>query len=1079
MPSLYRVLIQIALVILVYTPGFSQLTISNVNPLIVERFDTVSITGTGLSGVTGVFFGNQLAKSFFTETDTLLKAVINHGAAGKVKVKTANSEAFSSESLLVSYNSDLLFVGSFNEDSLKVIHPGDGKVIGKIRLPRTVEYFRIHPNNKIGYAADPVKDSLYEISLTEWRVLRQIKVDDLTAIEYNPVNRTVMVTRVNTTVGVNITINGLNEETLSTESEIIYASTINHPNFGSPVTNDKFYFNPADSILWFARNVSTGTYIFNARIGIQTPRLISRHFNTTENPKQLYGFAMLQNKLFTLSYVLNNWLSANYKRILEFDSIGRLTPQYDFLNAGAVNGLAFSPTLKRLYCADSDKNRIYIVDPFSSAKLRKTLNVGQLPSAIGISPKLNVGYTLNRTDASITIINLATEIVSKSVSPGFQPKNYEGSFVANYDANYKGPEIQNLSTLVAQPDDTVNVFGKGLHYIENIIIGKTKVNWFEINNDSTIRMAIPKSTTGLLTFITKVNDIPFDTFRICTPDWYLEHNGYSNQLICTGEPFTFYITKNPISDPNNINWLVNGEIKATGPYFSSTFTNPDTVTAMLTTDTGNCRGYNFLSNRSIINLHDDTLSYATIPYYYGKNQSIEINTSTLSQVKQFNFPTSYTSYDTLTFGSVIDPKNNYLYIIGPKTSSLFKYNYRTRKLELSTQINLSNWLEVDEIVLGNDGKFLYCNLGNKLLIYKTDSLKLYNTIDFGSTGFSNLKNDGNRIRVSKLINSGGLKVQHVLIDTSTQLVVENYVFNGISYFAGYSDNSFYRYDYSNTQIFETDLNDSTLNQANTVAIGNISFIKNIDRIVVFSDHYTRTSKNSGIFNFENGSVQTFPYIIRDAVNISPGRFAIITEVDYNIFHFKIIDFHSLKTIDSIPLPNFYGWYGEFASPFMQSYTLTRPPCSNKIKLCNGLPNNGMVIEKLAGSSYKWQLSTDGGLSFNNLENGPNYSGTNTRQLNLLNLPDTMSGFQYRCLVDGFSGEPYLLAFENTWKPMQTGNWEDPANWSCGLLPGPTTDVIIFSGSVKLNSDITIRSLQIMPGVQFELAPGVQIHLNKP
>ncbi len=1059
--------------------SFGQLSISKISPLIVERFDTVTITGSGLTGTTDVFFGTQRAKSFAAESDTLLKAVINHGAAGKVKVTTATEAAESSEKILVSYNSDLLFVGSFNEDSLNVIHPEDGIVIGKIRLPRTVEYFSIHPNNRIGYASDPIRDSLYEISLTEWRVLRQVKVDDITAIEYNPIHRNLMVARVKTTGGVNITINGMNLETLAAESEMIYSSSTNHPNFGSPVTNDKFYFNPADSILWFARNVSTGTYFYNTRLGIQNPRLDIRYFHSTENPKQLYGFAMLKNKLFTLSYVINSWLSTTYRRLLEFDSVGRFTPQYDFINAGTVTVFAHSPTLNRLYCADYEKNRVYIIDPFASVQLRKTLNVGQLPSAIGLSPELNVGYTLNRTDASISVINLATEVVLKTITPGFQPKNYEGSFVANYDAYYKVPEIQNLSTLVSQPGDTVKVFGKGLHYIENIIIGKTKVSWFEINNDLTLRMAIPKSTTGLLTFITKIEDISYDTFRICTPNWYLEHNGYSNHLFCPGEPFSFFVTKNPIGDPININWLVNSQIKATGPYFSGTLKNTDTVTAMITIDTGNCRGYNFLSNKSIINLNDDTLSYATIPYYYQKNQSIEINTSTLSQVMQFDFPSTYTSYDTLTFGSVIDLKNNYLYIIGPKrpqTKSLFKYNFRTRKLEQSTQINQDNWLEIDEMVMGNDGKFLYCNFGNKLLIYQTDSLKLFKTMDFGSTGFRNLKNDGNKIRVSKLINSGGLKVQHVLIDTSTQLVVDNYVFNGISYYAGYSDNSFYKYNYSNTQIFETALNDSTLNQAHTAAIGNISFVKNIDRIVVFSDDYNRTSKNSGIFNFETGSIQTFAYLIRDAINISPDRFAIITESN-SIYHFKIIDYHSLTTIDSIPLPNFYGWYGKFATPFMQSYTLTRPPCANKIKLCNGLPNAGMVIEKLEGSSYQWQVSTDKGNTFTNIGNGPNYTGTTTRQLNLLNLPDSLVGYLYRCIVDSKTGEPYQLAFENTWKPMQTGNWEAPSNWSCGVIPGPTTDVIIFSGSVKINSDITVKSLQIMPGVHFEIEPGKKITLN--
>ncbi|MCU0387246.1 MAG: hypothetical protein MUE71_01400, partial [Chitinophagaceae bacterium] len=119
-----------------------------------------------------------------------------------------------------------------------------------------------------------------------------------------------------------------------------------------------------------------------------------------------------------------------------------------------------------------------------------------------------------------------------------------------------------------------------------------------------------------------------------------------------------------------------------------------------------------------------------------------------------------------------------------------------------------------------------------------------------------------------------------------------------------------------------------------------------------------------------------------------------------------------------------------------------------------------------------------GLTFSNLENGANYSGANARQLNLINLPDSLSGYLYRCIVDGQPGESYQLAFENTWKQGQVGDWNDPDNWSCGVVPGPTTEVIIFSGSVFVNSDITIKSLQIMPGVQFTVEQGRQINLTK-
>ncbi|MCU0404058.1 MAG: hypothetical protein MUE99_05865, partial [Chitinophagaceae bacterium] len=452
--------------VLLSLSGHSQVTITSIDPLIVERFDTVTIKGTGLSGAIEVFFGNQRAKSFAAESDTMLKAVINHGAAGKVKVKTASTEAESAESILVSYNSDLLFVGSYNEDSLNVIHPEDGKVIGKIRLPRTVEYFCILPDNKTGFASDPVKDSLYEISLTEWRVTRQIKVDDITSIEYNPVHKTLMVARVNTTGGVNITINGLSLETLVQVSEMVYASTGNHPNIASPVTNDKMYFNPADSILWFARNVSTGPYILNARLSLLQPPLVLRKFNSEIYPRHVYGFSTLNNRLFTLCLTFGPSLIGPYTQLVEMDSLANFSGLGSFLffpnGRYTVTVFAHSKSLKRLYCADYANHTFMTVDPFSTQKLRKTLGVAAMPTNIGISPVNHQGYTLNRSSSSISAINLSSEVVSKIFNIGFQPKNYEGGFVANYNPNYQKPEIESISSMVAQAGDTIHAFGKKL-----------------------------------------------------------------------------------------------------------------------------------------------------------------------------------------------------------------------------------------------------------------------------------------------------------------------------------------------------------------------------------------------------------------------------------------------------------------------------------------------------------------------------------------------------------------------------------------------------------------------------------------
>ena len=61
---------------------------------------------------------------------------------------------------------------------------------------------------------------------------------------------------------------------------------------------------------------------------------------------------------------------------------------------------------------------------------------------------------------------------------------------------------------------------------------------------------------------------------------------------------------------------------------------------------------------------------------------------------------------------------------------------------------------------------------------------------------------------------------------------------------------------------------------------------------------------------------------------------------------------------------------------------------------------------------------------------------------------------------------------NTWTGVVSTAWENSANWSCGVVPGVTTNVIIGAGAtVELNSNATIYSLYISPGASFTIDPG--------
>lgn len=130
-----------------------------------------------------------------------------------------------------------------------------------------------------------------------------------------------------------------------------------------------------------------------------------------------------------------------------------------------------------------------------------------------------------------------------------------------------------------------------------------------------------------------------------------------------------------------------------------------------------------------------------------------------------------------------------------------------------------------------------------------------------------------------------------------------------------------------------------------------------------------------------------------------------------------------------------------------------------------------------GSSYQWQVSTDS-MNFTNITNNSNYTGANARTLQVNGLQGSAYGYQYRCVVDGNTDEAYTLKFTNYWNGKVNTLWENSGNWNCGNIPDQHSDVYINSGNVSINSNVTLRSLILGPGVNLTIAPGYTLTLLK-
>jgi FG-GAP-like repeat/IPT/TIG domain len=145
----------------------------------------------------------------------------------------------------------------------------------------------------------------------------------------------------------------------------------------------------------------------------------------------------------------------------------------------------------------------------------------------------------------------------------------------------------------------------------------------------------------------------------------------------------------------------------------------------------------------------------------------------------------------------------------------------------------------------------------------------------------------------------------------------------------------------------------------------------------------------------------------------------------------------------------------------------------EVNFCTPPTGSSSLLSNVEGSSYQWQLSTDS-VVYNNITNGGYYSNVNTRFLGINNIPSSFYGHRYRCLVDGSYSTIQTIRFTNTWIGGASNAWENPANWNCGLVPDNNTSVTISSGSVILNSNVTIRNLTLNPGVILTIAPGFNL-----
>ncbi|MBI5857892.1 MAG: M36 family metallopeptidase [Sphingobacteriales bacterium] len=140
-----------------------------------------------------------------------------------------------------------------------------------------------------------------------------------------------------------------------------------------------------------------------------------------------------------------------------------------------------------------------------------------------------------------------------------------------------------------------------------------------------------------------------------------------------------------------------------------------------------------------------------------------------------------------------------------------------------------------------------------------------------------------------------------------------------------------------------------------------------------------------------------------------------------------------------------------ATPQTQNITFTINPGTGPAitaqpanqTLCAG-GNTSFSITSATATSFQWQVSTDGGATYNNVTNGGVYTGATTATLSLTGVTGAMNGYRYRCIattVCGSTTSNAAILTVNTPPSITT----QPANPS-GCVGGNATVSVVVTGT---------------------------------
>jgi hypothetical protein len=147
-----------------------------------------------------------------------------------------------------------------------------------------------------------------------------------------------------------------------------------------------------------------------------------------------------------------------------------------------------------------------------------------------------------------------------------------------------------------------------------------------------------------------------------------------------------------------------------------------------------------------------------------------------------------------------------------------------------------------------------------------------------------------------------------------------------------------------------------------------------------------------------------------------------------------------------------------------------------INLCPGY-TTAQIASSLSGNSYTWEVDSCSEGCYSTITDNTFFSGSNTKYLQITNMPTSWNGYKFHCIVNGDNSTEYTIKFSLNWTGAVDNNWETPGNWDCNHLPDEFTDVLIKSGAPVLYTSTAIRSLQLGNAANLSVTTGNDLRVK--